>query len=378
MKICILGVRYKPGSGGMYAYQKNVKDGLEARGHIVHIIAPEVGEEHRNDPTVHEAGVFGFYPLREFIRKTVFAFTSFNLLRSLHKDIKFDLVYTMGAFGLNSLFITKILKIPTVNHAPFPSRHRLKAERGFKKFLYLFPLSLLEYPALRYSDKIIILSEAFRDVIRKLCPKIKNENIVVVPNGVDIPSKQVNCVEARNKYNVGVNTFLYLYVGWVTEKKGVINLLDAFKMINYDNKKLILIGDVDKRINVRDQENVLFTGYISDEDRNKLFECSDVFVFPSHSEGQPITVLEAMSYSLPVITSDKDGMVDQVEDGRTGFLVEPNRTGSLAETMEYISSLPQQELKKMGELGKAKAIKDFSWDSVIERLLKVFKEVVAQ
>jgi len=377
MKICILGVRYIATAGGMYAYERNIKERLEARGHTVHIIAPEVGKEHRNDKTVHKAWVFGFYPLDAFIRKIVFAFTSFRVLYLLHKQIKVDLVYAMGSYGLNALFIRKLLGIPVVNHAPFPSMYRLKSERGLKKWAYLFPLGLLEYPALRFADKIIILSEIFRNVIQELCPMDTNK-IVTIPNGVDIPEQNpdIDCANIRNRYGIGVNTALYLYVGWVTKKKGVVDLLKAYRMVKNSDKKLIVVGAIDKELaGVEEKDNyedALFTGYVSEREKEEFFRCADIFVFPSHSEGQPFTVLEAMSYGLPVIATRKDGMVDQVDDGKTGFLVSASNPRELAEKMGFIAGL---DYKQMGVLSREKAKREFGWTDVIDKAIRVFEEV---
>ena len=376
MKICVLGVRYIAGAGGMYAYERNVKERLEAKGHTVHVIAPEVGGEHHNDKTVHKVWVFGFYPLGEFMREFVFAFTSLKLLWSLHKRIKFDLVYTMGSCGLNALFIRKLLGIPVVNHAPFPSMHRLKSERGLKKGLYLFPLGLLEYPALRFADKIIILSEVFRKAVQQLCP-MDTSKIVAIPNGVDIPesNSDIDCHCMHSRYGIEGNTILYLYVGWVTKKKGVVDLLNAFQMLPSETKKLIMVGAIDKElagIEKEDYKNVLFTGYIPEREKEELFRCADIFVFPSYSEGQPFTVLEAMSYGLPIITTRKDGMIDQVDNNKTGFLVPPHNPEDLAQKIEHISLC---DYKQMGRAGKEKAKREFSWEYVIDRIVDVFEEV---
>ena len=379
MKICILGVRYIAGAGGMYAYERNIKERLEARGHEVHIIAPEVGEEHHNNKTVHKAWVFGFYPLGEFIREFVFAFSSFKLLRSLHNRINFDLVYTMGSCGSNALFIRKLLRIPVVNHAPFPSMYRLKSEHGLKKWAYLFPLGLLEYPALRFADKIIILSEVFRKVVQGLC-SIDTGKIVAIPNGVDVPEQNsdIDCIKIRNRYGIGSDTIFYLYVGWVTKKKGVVDLLNAFQKVKREDKKLIVVGAIDKELAGIEKENhkdVLFTGYIPEKEKEGLFRCADIFVFPSHSEGQPFTVLEAMSYGLPVITTRKDGMMDQVNDCVTGFLAPPHNPKDLAQIMSILAFC---DYKQMGRAGKEKAKREFSWNHVIDEMIVVFEEVISK
>ena len=379
MKICILSTRYREGSGGMYAYERNIKERLEEQGHEVHIIAPEVGEEHREEATVHKAKTFGVYPLKNFFTILSFSFSSFLLLSSLNKEVnKFDIVYTMGGLGANAFLIRVILKIPVVNHAPFPSKYRLKAEKGWRKWAYLFPLSILEKFALLHSNKIIVLSEVFKEEVLPKLYHVNKNRIRVIPNGVDIPEEgeKPDCKTVREKYRIRENALFYLFVGWVTEKKGIYDLLAAFDLLDKSNKKLLIVGAIDKAIKgitSKKYKNVIFTGYLPDQELIKIFKCADIFVFPSRSEGQPFTVLEAMGYSLPVITTNRDGMVDQVDDGETGFLVPAQNPKELADKMELITKL---DYKKMGRLSREKAKREFSWQYVIGETIKVFEEVI--
>lgn len=377
MKICFLTERYCEGSGGAYVYERNVKERLEERGHEVHIIAPEVGEEHCEDTTIHEAKTFGFYPLKNFIRNISFFFSSFAMIASLNKVNKFDIVYTVGGLGANAFLIRGILRIPVVNHAPMIGKRRLKVERGWRNWAYLFPLSLLGGLALYGSNKIVVLSEVFREDIPKLF-HIGKDKISVIPNGIDVleEGEKPDCNALRKKYGLSESDIFYLFVGWVTEKKGIYDLLAAFDLLDKSNKRLLIVGPIDKAIKgitSKKYKNVMFSGYLPDQEFVETFKCADIFVFPSRSEGQPFTVLEAMGYGLPIITTNRDGMVDQVDDGETGFLVPAQNPKELAEMMELITKL---NYKKMGELGREKAKREFSWKYVIDETIKVFEEVI--
>ena len=377
MKICILAERYRERSGGMYIYERTIKERLEERGHEVHIIAPEVGEEHREDATIHEAKTFGFYPLKDFFAKLSFSFSSFAMISSLNKVNKFDIVYTMGSLGANAFLIRGILKIPVVNHAPMIGKRRLKVENGWRDWAYLFPLSILGGLALYGSNKIVVLSEVFREAIPKLF-FIGKDTISVIPNGIDVleEGEKTDCKALRKKYGLSESDIFYLFVGWVTKKKGIYDLLAAFDLLDKTNKRLLIVGAIDKAIKSitnKKYKNVMFTGYLPDQELIKILKCADIFVFPSRSEGQPFGVLEAMGYGLPIITTNRDGMVDQVDDGETGFLVSAQNPEELARKMELITKL---DYKKMGELGREKAKREFSWQYVIDETIKVFEEVI--
>jgi len=135
-----------------------------------------------------------------------------------------------------------------------------------------------------------------------------------------------------------------------------------------------VVDDALKKFVNREREDVIFTGYISDKETyGSVYRCSDFFVFPSRDEGFPLVVVDAMSYGLPIITTRRDGMLDQVDDGKNGFLVPERNAKELALRMEVITKL---DYKKMGEMSREKAEKEFTWQSVTEKVINVFEEVL--
>ena len=175
-------------------------------------------------------------------------------------------------------------------------------------------------------------------------------------------------------YRIDKNDIVFLFVGGTQKRKGVYELIEAFSMMTTRNKKLLIVGMVTKDFeNKTFDENIIFTGRITNKQLWDIYSCADVFVLPTKWEGQPIAVLEAMSYGLPVITTNKYGMIDQVDDGVTGFLLDSLQPECIAAKMEKIVAM---DYKKMGELSREKAMRDFSWSSVTERTIKVFEEVL--
>ena len=309
VKICILAGSYRDGAGGMYVCERNIKNKLEEKGHEVHIIAAKVGEEHREEANIHEAKTFGFYPLRDFLKVLSFSFSSFAMISSLNKIAKFDIVYAMAGWGANAFLIRGFLRIPVVNHAAFPLRHQMKAEKGLQKWGYLYPLSILEIPALYGSNRIIVLSEVFKEEALPKMYHVNKNKIRVIPNGVDIPEEgeKTDCKVVREKYGISESDIFYLFLGWVTKKKGIYDLLEGFDLLDKSNKKLLIVGSIDKRIKHitnKKYKNVIFAGHLPDQELIEVFKYAEIFVFPSRSEGQPFVVLEAMSYGLPIITTN--------------------------------------------------------------------------
>ena len=114
-----------------------------------------------------------------------------------------------------------------------------------------------------------------------------------------------------------------LYVGSVTQMKGISYLLDVFSELSEEQYTLTVVGDIqmstarEKKVSPR----VNFIGYVPHEKLAQYYEKCDVFVFPSLGDSFGLVVLEAMSFGLPVICSDHAGASDVITDVENGYVV---------------------------------------------------------
>jgi glycosyltransferase involved in cell wall biosynthesis len=100
----------------------------------------------------------------------------------------------------------------------------------------------------------------------------------------------------------------------------------------------------------------------------RLLAASDVFALPSHFEGLPMSVIEAMLTGLPVVATDVRGPREQVVDGETGFLVPPFETAPLAGALRRLAADPALRAR-MGEAGRARALERYTEAKVVARTL---------
>jgi glycosyltransferase involved in cell wall biosynthesis len=100
----------------------------------------------------------------------------------------------------------------------------------------------------------------------------------------------------------------------------------------------------------------------------RLLAASDVFALPSHFEGLPMSVIEAMLTGLPVVATNVRGPREQVADGETGFLVPPFETAPLAEALRRLAADPALRAR-MGEAGRARALERYTEAKVVARTL---------
>ncbi|GAA0129021.1 glycosyltransferase family 1 protein [Methanococcus maripaludis] len=243
---------------------------------------------------------------------------------------------------------------------------------------------LLLQKTLNSSDKIISISEnTKRDVINHF--KIPEDKIKVIPLAANENFKKVDENETskiKSKYNI--NFPFILYVGTLEPRKNIPSLLNAFYIIKKQGipHKLVIAGGkgwkykeifetIDK-LNL--QNDVIFTGYVPDEDLPGLYNAADLFVYPSLYEGFGLPPLEAMQCGTPVITSNTSSLPEVVGDA--GIMINPYDVDELANKMYEV--LTNEKLRKeMSKKGLERA-KLFSWKKCAEEHLKVYEEVLGR
>jgi glycosyltransferase involved in cell wall biosynthesis len=203
---------------------------------------------------------------------------------------------------------------------------------GFKE--YYEKNSRFVHKNLLKCDTIIALTQYWKEYFNSL----GFENVFIVPNIVESP------VTKEKKNNDGKVHFLYL--GLITKAKGIYDLLDVINKhkAEFDGKIILHIGgngETTPLQNIIKEHNlsniVQFEGWVSGEKKVELLNNANVFILPSYTEGLPISILEAMSYSLPVITTQVGGIPEVVKDGENGLLFTPSDKDALYKAIDKLA-----------------------------------------
>jgi glycosyltransferase involved in cell wall biosynthesis len=117
--------------------------------------------------------------------------------------------------------------------------------------------------------------------------------------------------------------------------------------------------------------SVVFAGYR--EDVPALIEGCDVFCLPSHAEGLPLVLLEAMARGKPVVATAVGGTPELVVDGETGLLVPPGDVGALAAALGTLLRDPVRA-SRLGAAGRRRVLQNFSAESASERVLGLYRD----
>jgi len=178
-----------------------------------------------------------------------------------------------------------------------------------------------------------------------------------------------------------------LCVGWINERKNTLGSVRAFAMALEQGVEgtLVIAGEAQKQSyldNVRAAieskgigERVLFLGHIDREQLVQELGLASVLLLPSHQENAPMAISEAMAAGVPVIVSNRCGMPYMVEEGKSGFLIEPDDISQIADRL--IRVLQSSELlKEMGKRGREIAFSRFHPDVVARKTRDVYLEVI--
>ena len=200
------------------------------------------------------------------------------------------------------------------------------------------------------------------------------------PNGIDkdfFKEGNFSCSEG--------GPLKFLFVGHISKRKGVEYLIKAFNKLSerYDNMELNLVGGgapstvafMKDLVNVKKNNVVNFIGSIPPDNINRLYKDTDVFVLPSLSETFGMVNIEAMACGKPVISTRVGGIVDYLEDGKFGFLVDPADENDLFEKMSIFAS-DCSKVKEMGEGARDYVVGKFDWDVLAKKAINKYRSII--
>jgi glycogen(starch) synthase len=172
-------------------------------------------------------------------------------------------------------------------------------------------------------------------------------------------------------------------VGRVVYEKGVHVLVEAAPRVleSYPHAKFVVAGTGDMLAQLQHRawelgiaHKVLFTGFIPDEERDRLLKVADCAVFPSLYEPFGIVALEAMAAGAPVVVSEVGGLKEVVKHAETGISVYPNDVGSLTWGILHTLEHPQWTQARVAN-ARRKVIEEYNWTSIAARTSAIYRRI---
>ena len=168
---------------------------------------------------------------------------------------------------------------------------------------------------------------------------------------------------------------VFLFVGALTARKGLPLLLQAWSKLNPTNAELWIggTGDVPDEVYHHSPASIRWLGPLTREHLPRVFQQANVFVLPSYFEGLAQVQVEALACGTPVIGTNASGAEEVVEEGQTGFLIEPGNLEQLVESLQQFIARPALA-QEMREQAKAKR-SGLSWSGYGDRWNRILQEL---
>lgn len=243
-----------------------------------------------------------------------------------------------------------------------------------KKLLQLFTTVVEKISIFFYNQSSFILVpyHELEESMKKLGVKRK---MYVAKLGVDIerfsPSKDKRM--SKKKMGISSEEFVIGYVGRISQEKNLEVLKDAFDKLDYERKKLLIVGDgaEEQKAVLKNVKDCQITGFVNNVD--DYLKAMDVFVQPSHTETTSLATLEAMACGLPVIVSKVGFMKQYITKEHNGLFFPKSNSVVLAAKISKIHD--DSELRKrLSDNARKTVAYSFSWERSINRIIKLLLE----
>jgi len=222
------------------------------------------------------------------------------------------------------------------------------------------------------ADMVIVLSRSWKDFILKISPKA---NVEIVHNYV-VPPTEVAVVES------GKEKIKILFLGLIGERKGVYDLIKAIPIVvaKYPDLEMMIggNGELEKAQLLVEQlslgQYVTFLGWVNGEQKLNYIRDADVYILPSHNEGLPMSILEAMSFGKPIVSTHVGGIPELVRNHKDGILIEAGNIQEIADALITLCQSPEIRLE-YGNNARTRVINDFSDKTIIPQLNDIYESV---
>jgi len=282
---------------------------------------------------------------------------------------------------MGAMWIGQLYRIPLVVtlHSMEPLRP-WKADQLGSGYLVS---SWIEKTAVEAAQRVIAVSHKMREDILEHF-QADPARVVVIHNGID--PEQFRRTEARDALErLGVRAPYVLFVGRITDQKGIFHLLEAAKGLPAGVQVVLCASAPDTpEIEERLRRTVAAMPQVRWINEmvpvpvvTQLYSHAAVFACPSVYEPFGLINLEAMACQAPVVASAVGGILEVVEDGKTGLLVPPAQPEALAAAITRVLGNPELA-RSMGQAGRRRVEAQFSWTSIAERTEQVYAEAIAE
>ncbi len=368
MKIAMIGHKRIPSrEGGIEIVVEELSTRLVERGHTVDVYNRKGKNVLDNKIKVEKMKKYkgvNIFEIFTFEKKSLNAIV-YSMIATLKAiTCKYDVIHYHAEGPCSMIWLPHLFKIRTI-----ATIHGLDWQRSkWGGFATRF-LKFGEKMAAKYADEIIVLSEN----VQRYFKDTYNRDTVFIPNGISKPIyKKAKFI--KEKWKLNEDEYI-LYLARIVPEKGLHYLIEAFKQIDTD-KKLVIAGGAShtndyyneiKKISNED-DRIVFTGFVQGEELQELYSNCYLYCLPSDIEGMPISLMEAMSYGVNVLTSDIEECTQVI--GKYGYTFKKSNIEDLKNKLENL--INKEKLEKNTAISDYICEK-YNWEEVVSETIKLYE-----
>lgn len=360
---------YAPHVGGLENYTYNLCKALTKKGNKVILVTAQFDNNLKLEENTREAYIYRFTVWKDLgTRYPVFRKSSLNNIFKMLSKMNIDLAIIQARFYLLSLYAAKFTEahnIPTIcmDHG---CDHLTVQNKVLDSMGALYEHGLTHFLK-KHVKHFYAVSKASLKWLEHF--GIKGEGVLY--NSVDAD----NIKQLQKYVTKSQNSIVITFAGRMLEDKGVMELVQAFKVLNkeHDNLYLNIIGDGPMmsivKTEVKGLNNVNLTGKLNNNEVMKILGKTHIFVNPSRSEGMPTCILEAGSMKCAVIATPVGGTTEIIPNENYGLFCEKE-----AESVKDKISVLLNKKSMISEFGNNiynRILNTFTWDKVSDKVLEI-------
>lgn len=287
------------------------------------------------------------------------------------KELKPDVLHTHETYGLalGEIFLPHVFTVHGFDHA------NLVADSAKNARIRSWLWKHAERRGLATQKHII----AITPYVRKMIESQTRATIHDIDNPVD--ERFFNVARRPERGRI-------LCVGWINERKNTLGSVEAFARITDRSAeaRLVIAGQAKEATylaRVKEaiakhgiDKKVELLGHVNHTQLMEELRRASVFLLPSRQENSPMAIAEAMVAGIPAIAANRCGMPYMIEEGRTGFLIDPESTEQIADRLARLVASPSL-CEQMGQAGRKVALKRFHPRAVAEKTREVYRRICA-